>query len=309
VLNIQGAGRTKQIAGRRWDGTVEVIPDLLCARKHTIDKKGLKQLKKCPRVFCFVSSPKIYKEEAVRKISAGWCHGLRDESWLPKAPNILMPESDFMDKDFVYYDSDTRKKYDYFYFTINAKPGIENKGLHEFLTVLPVFTKMKLRGKIIVYYPNAGLQKKLVIQMTKDHRRNLRNAQHLLDFHWGFLKSSQMSEVMTASRFGFFPNTVDNSPRILAETLVRDVPVLVNKSIHGGWHYINEQTGHLFKRNNIREKLERMFDSFSPRDYWNENYGFEKSSRRLAQFLSQIFGIDEYSHAYFKDFSAYLERL
>ena len=55
--------------------------------------------------------------------------------------------------------------------------------------------------------------------------------------------------------------------------------ILVNKKIHGGWHYVNKNTGSLFKLKNLEESIHFMMSSnFSARDYFMSNYGFKKSS-------------------------------
>lgn len=51
---------------------------------------------------------------------------------------------------------------------------------------------------------------------------------------------------MEQSEFMFVPNLSDASPRVAAEALLRDVPVIMNRHIAGGWKYINEQTGVFF---------------------------------------------------------------
>ena len=121
-----------------------------------------------------------------------------------------------------------------------------------------------------------------------------------------------MNTMMTSCRFGLFPNVVDNSPRIISESLIRNVPVMINNDIHGGWHYVNKDTGVLFKKDNksnTEEAIDTLMSSdFSPREYYREHYGFEKSSRRLASFINRLFGLS-YTHAYFRDYQKYLEEI
>ncbi len=49
-----------------------------------------------------------------------------------------------------------------------------------------------------------------------------------------------------ACRVLFAPNVHDASPRVLAEAMSLDVPILVNKYIVGGWKYVNRDTGAFF---------------------------------------------------------------
>lgn len=44
----------------------------------------------------------------------------------------------------------------------------------------------------------------------------------------------------------FAPNLHDASPRVLAEALCLDVPILVNRHIVGGWKYVHSETGAFF---------------------------------------------------------------
>jgi hypothetical protein len=44
----------------------------------------------------------------------------------------------------------------------------------------------------------------------------------------------------------FAPNVHDASPRVLAEAMCLDVPILVNRHILGGWKYVNNNTGAFF---------------------------------------------------------------
>ena len=311
MLSIQGTGRAKRIAFRKESGEViRKIPGLIAARKHVISEAGWSKLRKAENVFCFVSSPKIYRQDKLRSLSSGWCHALKDNNLLPKGkPHILLPESDFLDRSMVAYTPNTIK-YDYFYFTINAKGGIKNKGLLEFLDILPALAYYKLKGKVVVYFPNSGRYHKFVVKLSQKHRQALKDHSKYVSFHWGFLNSQQMNDLMTSCRFGLFPNTEDNSPRIISEALIRNVPIMVNEKIHGGWHYVNKETGFLYNKSNLGEALDFMMtNDFHPRDFYEAHYGFKRSSKRLAVFLKELFGYDDVTHAYFCDFSKYLDRI
>jgi hypothetical protein len=311
MLSIQGTGRTKKIAFRRANGEIiKKAPDLLAARKHVINDKGWRKLQGVSNVFCFVSSPKIYKQDKLRRMSKGWCHALRNKNVLPQGiPEILLPESDFLNSDMVYYKKNSIE-YDYFYFTINAKAGVDHKGLYEFLDILPVLCKHKLKGKIIVYFPNLGKHKRFLVKLKPHHYENLKTYAAYLDFHWGFLNEFQMNNVMTSCRFGLFPNTVDNSPRLISESLIRNVPILVNKKIHGGWHYVNRNTGTLFTKKNLDKSIDFILSNkFHAKECYETHYGFKRSSKKLADFLKTVFGYDNITHAYFSDFYKYLEAI
>jgi len=310
MLDLQGTGRTQKILGRKKDGSIETVNGLLCARKHAIDDNW-KKVKRAKNLFAFVSSPKIYKQDRMKKRVQAWCHVFRKpHKMLPKnVPSILLPESDFIDSSLITSSSPRSYAYDYFYFTINSPAGIKNKGLYTFIDILPTLNKMKLKGLVIVYFPNNGKRKNFVVPLSSKQKTILRSSKPFLKYHWGILDAKGMDRCMSQCRFGLFPNTVDNSPRIISECLSRDVPILVNKKIHGGWHYVNSKTGCLFSADNIREKAQFMLDNkFEAKKYYESNFGFDISSRKLAEFLNPIFGY-EYTHMCFKAFRERLTKI
>lgn len=310
MIDIQGAGSLKKMSGV-FGNDVYRIPDLRFARKHFTNPKELRISKEIKNVFAFVSSPRVYKDEFLRSRVKGWCHAFRNPNdYLPiKTPKILLPESDFMDESFLQKCDSSIKKYDFFYFTINCKEGIIHKGLDVFCKSLPVLCgQKKLKGIVIVYFPNVPHSKKFK-NLDKKYSVLIDKYSDYLTFYWGKLNQKQMASIMSECRFGFFPNKIDNSPRIISESLIRNVPILVNENIHGGWHYVNENTGQLFNLNNIDEKISKMVDlKYNPRDYFVSNYGFKKSSIKLARFIQSIVQLDkEYSHIYFNNYEKILK--
>ena len=91
---------------------------------------------------------------------------------------------------------------------------------------------------------------------------------------------------MASCRFGLFPNVQDCSPLLLSEAIVRNIPVLVNQDILGGWKYVNENTGSFFNyKRDITPSLDMVLDGkFNPCDWFMSEYGFEKAASRFAQF-------------------------
>lgn len=308
MVSIQGTGRIKRLSGVT-DGKCISIKDMLCVRKHLIRDKEWRQVKSSEKTVAFVSSPKIYGQKELLPLVHGWCHAFKNDSILPNdAKKVLLPESDFLDKDFVCFSSNTIK-YDYFYFTVNSNVGVISKGLNVFLDSLPILNKHRLKGMVVVYFPNSGGSQRFVMKLNDKCKKNLQKYRHDLKFHWGYLTPSQLNNVMTSCRFGFFPNVVDNSPRLISECLLRNVPVLINENIHGGWHYVSNDTGSLFNMKNLDQSLEFMLNNkFGPRDYFMQNYGFKRSCSRFAAFINEVFGTS-YQFAYFRDFETYLQRL
>jgi hypothetical protein len=102
------------------------------------------------------------------------------------------------------------------------------------------------------------------------------------------------------SRMALLPNRFDPSPRVLAEAIALDVPVLVNSAILGGWKYVNDETGVDFRdESDVVEAAVACLDgSRSPRAWWMERYGRDVSSRRLADVLRTLGGADDLSYAF-----------
>ena len=82
---------------------------------------------------------------------------------------------------------------------------------------------------------------------------------------------------------------MDASPRILAEGLCLNKPILLNKNIVGGWKYINDKTGEFFNdENDIDSSLQKIitnYKNYTPRKYFSENYGPKTSGKILAGFI------------------------
>lgn len=101
-----------------------------------------------------------------------------------------------------------------------------------------------------------------------------------------FLPYNELQQKMRESRFLFLPNIYDASPRVIAECLIKDVPVLMNQSIICGFKYINKQTGEFFiDEHNIRNALDNIFVNKSPRKWWSENHSRDINSKKLRDFL------------------------
>jgi hypothetical protein len=87
------------------------------------------------------------------------------------------------------------------------------------------------------------------------------------------------------------PNISDASPRVLTEGLCCNARILVNYNIVGGWKYVNDLTGEFFtSETDFIEKLQKIlnnYDKYKPREWYMNNYGLEKSGKRLLEFLKQ----------------------
>ena len=65
----------------------------------------------------------------------------------------------------------------------------------------------------------------------------------------------------------FAPNVHDASPRVLAEAMCLDVPILVNRHIVGGWKYVHSDTGAFFDSvDNVVPAFKKVIDGLQRGD-------------------------------------------
>jgi hypothetical protein len=85
----------------------------------------------------------------------------------------------------------------------------------------------------------------------------------------------------------FVPNVVDASPRLVAEAMCMDVPLVMHRGILGGWKYINPFTGVFFEGvHDVVEATRRCLErGLRPRRWFRANYGPYHAGRRLREFL------------------------
>lgn len=314
MFDIQGTKRLFGIVGRRFDGKIKTVPNLYCVRKHlNSEHKEYKIFteKSDKDYFAFVSSPHISDQQRnTLSTIKHWCHPFRKvrKHFSNTDYNyMLLPESDFLDPAYVEV-SEGIPSYDFFYLTINGKPGIENKGLKEFVKSIPILCgEFKLRGLIIVYFPAKSPFKNFKV-LSKDQNEVIKQYKEYITISAGWQDQPQLARSMSSCKFGFFPNIVDCSPRIIPECLIRNRPILVNEKIWGGWHYVDEQSGVFFNSddiNSLRPAVDKIItNSFEPYNFFMKNFGFVKSSEKLANFLRPSFNqLNDFSHIYFEPYA------
>lgn len=320
MFEIQKTNRIHDICGIDNCGRVEIVPEIKCVRKYMSPKhsewdefKSSDQKK----MFAFVSSPKMpNQQDSLFCEVNSWCHPFRKPSqYLKKSESryIMMPESDFMDIQFV-KKNDEKPIYDFFYFTVNSKQGVDYKGLQTFIDMLPVLCgQIKKRGLVIVYYPSVGTTKKFQC-LNNIYKKKLKIYEKYLKFIWGWQNSDKMASIMSLCKFGIFPNCIDCSPRIISECILRDRPILVNKYIYGGWHYVNENTGCFFMpgdKNSVLSSVQKVGTmQSSGRDFFMKNYGFKRSAMRLRDFLLKDFPVlEKYEGVYFSCYRSIMKQI
>jgi hypothetical protein len=104
-----------------------------------------------------------------------------------------------------------------------------------------------------------------------------------------FLPFYEFQEKLKQSRILFIPNIYDASPRVVAESIIKDIPVLMNQNIVCGSKYINFETGELFTdEHDIRLATTNLLDrinDISPKAWWANNYTTQNCAKKMRKFL------------------------
>jgi glycosyltransferase involved in cell wall biosynthesis len=95
---------------------------------------------------------------------------------------------------------------------------------------------------------------------------------------------------LSGARFLFVPNECDPSPRVLAEALCLDVPLVVNRAILGGWKYVNAFTGVFFDGHDDVVEAARscLAHQRRPRRWYRANFGPHLAGARLLRLLRPL---------------------
>jgi glycosyltransferase involved in cell wall biosynthesis len=109
-----------------------------------------------------------------------------------------------------------------------------------------------------------------------------------------FLPYHEFQDLLRDSKFLFTPNISDASPRVITEAMCNGLPVVVNQNILGGWHnVIPDVTGEFFNDETDVEaavrKVSENLEKYTPRKWYFENRGREKSGAQFAEFLKKYY--------------------
>lgn len=106
-----------------------------------------------------------------------------------------------------------------------------------------------------------------------------------------FLPWDQFQQRLRESRILFVPNIADASPRVIAEAMTKNVPVLMNRQIMCGSKYITAESGELFTdETDVAYALKKIVGgNKQPREWWRDNYSKKKSATRLCDFVKDAF--------------------
>jgi hypothetical protein len=236
------------------------------------------------------TDPRSGLERAEVRSCEAWCHCFRrPEEYLPPGkPSWLVSGSDWVDAGEVtgwaYQDGGKpAKQWDVIYCCINNWHHEVRKNWS--LAKVCVEVLVRELGFSALLIGRAGIPD-VPRSSNVDVRTNL---------SW-----PQLLAHTAASRMALLPNVFDPSPRVLAEAIALDVPVLVNADILGGWKYLNDATGRTFSDETelVDGAMACLTDALSPQAWWLERYGQDVSSRRLAGHLRTLGGVDDLEYAF-----------
>jgi hypothetical protein len=221
-------------------------------------------------------TPREGRHEEYLGVIEGWAHCFREPNdYLPRgAPRIRFCNSDNLNPDRVWEmatkSGTTDKKWDFIYSCMPEPANVvrKNWALAK-QCALRFAAGLGLRGLLVGV---AGL--------------NDVPAHPLIEVR-PQLKWAEFLNCIRRSRVAFFPNTWDPSPRLMAEALCLDVPLLVNRNILGGWHYVCESTGRFFtdEHDAVDGFISLRSNHVSPREWYVANHGAKHAGPRLAEFL------------------------
>ena len=199
-----------------------------------------------------------------------------------KSNNLLdMSESDFYDADTKENIKKTQKKYDFIYICLkdDDKCPIDgwnatNRNFDLAKKCFPIMIKEYGLSALVVGRVNCGLEEAYGSKIK------------VVDF----LPYDEFQKALYESRMLFIPNIADASPRVVAEAMIKDIPVIMNENIICGSKYITKETGAFFtNETDIRTALDYILsnkDKLHPRDWWEKNsYGVKPSASKLRTFL------------------------
>jgi len=228
----------------------------------------------------------------------GWLHCFRHpyDHLPPGVPRILLSQSDYIDP--LHVDSSPKglpRKYLFSHSNLGGEWNDWNRNwtlTQECVKIalakqeLPIF----LVGKVVDENKTSMAQ---MMPFVKEGRIEISK----------MLGHTELTNVMEQSEFFFIPNLSDASPRVAAEALLRNVPLMMNRHIAGGWKYVNDQTGVFFDgADDFWPALERMralraAGKLRPREWFAERFGPKKASLRTQAFLELTVGKERMAKA------------
>lgn len=208
-----------------------------------------------------------------------WCHCFKEPKKIfpDSTPLALISESDFVNLNKLKSAKKNKKKYDFIYICLDGNMKWQEyiHRWHFAIRAIEIMcNKYNLKGLLVGRKNSSRLpniKNKDLLEMTE------------------LLKKEDFIKKMKQCKFLFECAGSSASPRVITESMALDLPVLLNKNIIGGWKYINNKTGETFVNiNDFEEKLNLLlnnYNNYEPRKYLENNFGIEKSGKKLLKFL------------------------
>lgn len=210
-------------------------------------------------------------------LAEGWCHCFRepDRYISGSIPRVLLPESDYTDYTCINranlrLAANGEKMYDFIYVCTEAGAHNDSKNWTLARECIPILCH------------DLGLRGLVVGRANVPDIPDCKNLSVVGPVPWLVLLL-----LLHRSRLAFVPSVFDASPRVLAEAMCLDVPILVNRQILGGWHYVNESTGAFFegKADVATRALDCLRETLGPRRWYVKHHGWFRTGKRLYDLL------------------------
>jgi hypothetical protein len=244
----------------------------------------LAELRRDGTRFVGMSSDTTFPQSEVRgpidytSLCEAWCHCSRTpEEFLPAGmPRIRLSLSDFVDAQDVVRVSrmvPSLAAFDFVHVTATEPWKAAAKGWPLAMRCVPVLTgDLGLRGLVV------GVDGSSVVPIAGITWRP-------------FLPRAQFLSALARARFLFVASEADPSPRVLAEALSLDTPILLNRGILGGWHYLNRRTGVFFSdETDVSAGAMGCLANraWQCRAWFEAHHGPRRSGTRLGRLLSRL---------------------
>jgi GR25 family glycosyltransferase involved in LPS biosynthesis len=208
----------------------------------------------------------------------GWCYCQRNPKIPEHIPRILLTESDMSNEKNLMnitknINKNKPKKYDFIYSCLAGKWNNYNRNWELAKKCIDIMVNQyNLKVLLVGRKDEPDCPKHKNIEVTN------------------MLPYVEFIKTMTQAKYLFVPNINDASPRVASEALILGLPILENRNIVGGWHYVNKDTGMDF---NDLEEFKIVLPQFlkgiyRPNEWYAEHYHNDISCKRLAWFINKL---------------------
>lgn len=205
-----------------------------------------------------------------------WCHCFRDPERVfpPATPLAPISDSDFTDPACVSEDLFPKAKRVFDVINVSAAKGWKREAKN---WPLARACLLQLAGALKLSCMAVGIE--------EDEQLARAGIACVPELPWPDLMAQ-----LASARLLLVASVDDASPRILAESLCLDTPVLVNSAILGGWKYVNAFTGSFFTgEHDVVEGAARCLRGrFHSHAWFAANHGPINAGRRLRRLLSAL---------------------